>query len=171
MNFKSVKAKMEHFRSSISGAMGTRLGKRYEMQSENCFNELLRLEGRRSERSRKAPLLMLLDISHFGQDGEKWDVLNKITPILFSATREIDVKGWYKFDSTLGVLFTETERRVGGGEVEPDAMMASMRQRLTVVLGSQTTNNIKVSCKSLSSNYAKPASTDPFDIATQKSLQ
>jgi hypothetical protein len=93
-----------------------------------------------------------------------------MTPILFSATREIDAKGWYKYDSTVGVLFTDTKYRVGGGEAQPDMMIDCMRQRLGKALGNETTNTIKLSCFFLSCSSAKPALIDSFAAARREFL-
>lgn len=77
---------------------------------EEYFSELLTYERKRTERSRRPFLLMLLDIDGFsisnGSNGKE-DAVKKIASALFSSTREVDVKGWYKNGSVIGVLFTE----------------------------------------------------------------
>ena len=168
----SVKIKMDRVKATISKAInGHQSGEKSELQSEGRFNEFLRLETKRSERSKKPPLLMLLDVSHLGPRRTKGYVIGKIESILLSATREIDIKGWYKFDSIVGVLFTETEQRGSLGEAQPDMMIDCMRQRLGKALGNETTNTIKLSCFLLSCNSAKPALTDSSGMAMSKSLQ
>jgi|Deesub1362A_J573_1020465.scaffolds.fasta_scaffold00004_234 lipopolysaccharide/colanic/teichoic acid biosynthesis glycosyltransferase len=74
---------------------------------EDYFNELLSLERKRTERSRKPFLLMLLSIKETALYGTRQEVIKKIASALFSSTREIDVKGWYKYDSVIGVIFAE----------------------------------------------------------------
>lgn len=79
------------------------------LYGEEYFKEILCLERKRTERSRKPFLLMLLDIggllSASGQDG----VIPKTASVLASTTREIDVKGWYRAGSVIGVIYTEME--------------------------------------------------------------
>lgn len=82
---------------------------------EEYFSELLTYERKRTERSRRPFLLMLLDIDGFsisnGSNGNgsngKEDAVKKIASALFTSTREVDVKGWYKNGSVIGILFTE----------------------------------------------------------------
>lgn len=90
------------------------LDKTYGFFVEEYFSELLTYERKRTERSRRPFLLMLLDIDGFsasnnGNNGSngKEAAIKKIASALFSSTREIDVKGWYKNGSVIGVLFTE----------------------------------------------------------------
>jgi hypothetical protein len=168
----TVMMKIDRFKATIFKAInGHQYGERPELQSEGSFNELLRLETKRSERSKKTPLLMLLDVSQFGPTRKKEHVLSKIESVLLSATREIDLKGWYKFDSILGVLFTETEQRENREKPHPGAMIDCMRRRLCNALDNESTNTIKLSCFLLSCTSAKPALTDSSDIAMSKSLQ
>ena len=167
----TVKIKMDRVKATISKAInGHQCDEKSELQSEGSFNELLRLETKRSERSKKTPLLMLLDVSHLGPRRTKEYVISKIESILLSTTREIDIKGWYKFDSIVGVLFTETEQRGSRGEAQPDMMIDCMRQRLGKALGNETTNTIKLSCFLLSCNSAKPALIDSFAAARREFL-
>jgi len=78
----------------------------YGFYVETYFKERLSLERQRTERSKKPILLMLLYLQDFGQK-EKSEVTGKIKQVLFSSTREIDLKGWHRFESVIGVLFTE----------------------------------------------------------------
>ncbi len=74
---------------------------------ENYFHELLSLEKKRTERSRKPFLLMLVHIqNHLGSD-EASEIRKRIPYVLHSITRETDIKGWYKHDSVIGVICTE----------------------------------------------------------------
>ena len=51
--------------------------------------------------------MMLLNFDNFSQISEKREVIAKVQKVLFSSTRETDLKGWYQYDSVLGTLFTE----------------------------------------------------------------
>jgi exopolysaccharide biosynthesis polyprenyl glycosylphosphotransferase len=69
--------------------------------------EMLTLERKRTERSKKPFLLMLLDIGKILMDDRANEVLKKVSHVLFSVTRETDLKGWFRNGSTIGVIFTE----------------------------------------------------------------
>jgi len=73
---------------------------------EVVFVQMLRLERRRSERSGKRFVLVLIsgEDFHFGSDET---LLYNIVAAISSSTRETDVLGWYKRGLTLGLLMTE----------------------------------------------------------------
>lgn len=77
------------------------------LYQERYFREILTLERKRSERSRKPFLLMILDLSEVGDGFERHILAKKIAELLVTLTRETDVKGWYRYGYTLGVIFCE----------------------------------------------------------------
>ena len=70
------------------------------------FHRMLRLERKRTDRSRVPFLLMLADLGSLTND-EYQAHLAEIKSIICSSLRETDVKGWYSETSKLGVIFTE----------------------------------------------------------------
>jgi lipopolysaccharide/colanic/teichoic acid biosynthesis glycosyltransferase len=79
----------------------------YGLYTEDYFGEMIRLERKRIERSKKAFCLMLLNIENILVIDTAHEALNNIASILFSVTRELDIKGWHKSNSIIGVIFTE----------------------------------------------------------------
>jgi lipopolysaccharide/colanic/teichoic acid biosynthesis glycosyltransferase len=76
--------------------------------SEVWFTRIVSLERKRTERSRKSFLLVLLDIEGVGESNGGYDRLtHDVLTVLTSATRETDLTGWYRNDSVVGVIFTE----------------------------------------------------------------
>jgi len=78
-----------------------------EILSEEAFHKIISLERRRTERSRKPFLLMLLEMGDNLTDTAVKSSLSKLLKALALSTRETDVAGWYKNHSVLGVMFTE----------------------------------------------------------------
>jgi exopolysaccharide biosynthesis polyprenyl glycosylphosphotransferase len=76
---------------------------------ERYFNNLLVVERKRSERSRKHFLLMLIDISKVTMN-EQGPFFNKISSIVKVSTRDIDIKGWYKNKKIVGIIFIESQK-------------------------------------------------------------
>jgi lipopolysaccharide/colanic/teichoic acid biosynthesis glycosyltransferase len=75
---------------------------------EDEFRRVLCAERKRSERSRKNLVLMLIDHGH--ECGEKVNacpLLTQVAGALRSAIRETDVAGWFDGNCALGVIFTE----------------------------------------------------------------
>jgi lipopolysaccharide/colanic/teichoic acid biosynthesis glycosyltransferase len=75
--------------------------------SEESFQRMISLERKRSERSRKPFLLMLVDMGGYVPSERTTKVLGSILSALAVSTRETDVTGWYKHCSVVGVMFTE----------------------------------------------------------------
>jgi hypothetical protein len=80
----------------------------FSLFTEKDFRAVLDVEEARSARSGKPCLLMLLGIAGFEQS-DKNSLVRDLTRALFSLTRETDVKGWWRTDSQIGILFTEVD--------------------------------------------------------------
>jgi lipopolysaccharide/colanic/teichoic acid biosynthesis glycosyltransferase len=77
------------------------------MISEEQFRRMLCRERKRSERSRKHLLLMLIDGKSSRPRKSESAVLQKIAGVLCRTIRETDLAGWFEADSVVGVIFTE----------------------------------------------------------------
>jgi exopolysaccharide biosynthesis polyprenyl glycosylphosphotransferase len=75
--------------------------------SEEAFHRMISLERRRTERSGKPFLLMLLDMGDHLHSAAVGKSLGKLLAAISQSTRETDVAGWYKSDWVVGVMFTE----------------------------------------------------------------
>jgi lipopolysaccharide/colanic/teichoic acid biosynthesis glycosyltransferase len=73
---------------------------------EATFVQLLRLERRRTERSGKQFMLVLISGEDFCPESGGI-LINHVVTAVSSSTRETDVLGWYERDVTLGLLMTE----------------------------------------------------------------
>ena len=90
--------------SSKSVSVGER-----EILHEEAFKRMISVERKRTERSRKPFLLMLLETGGHHTSEKNGNVLANILSALLASSRETDVIGWYKNQSTAGVMFTELE--------------------------------------------------------------
>ena len=96
--------------------------------NESAFHRVISLERKRSERSRKPFLLMLLDMGDglYSDNNEK--ALDKVLSALSLSTRETDVTGWYKKDAVVGVMFTEF------GEDDRKTILTTLMTRVSETL-------------------------------------
>lgn len=78
-----------------------------EVLSEKAFQRLISQERKRSERSQRPFVLLLVDTGPTQPNGSGKGGLLDILQALQAATRETDFTGWYKADSVVGVMFTE----------------------------------------------------------------
>lgn len=77
-----------------------------EVLNEEAFQRMIAIERKRTERSTKPFLLMLLEVGKSQPSEKDEKALNSIVNALLSSTRETDVIGWYKRLTTVGVIFT-----------------------------------------------------------------
>ena len=73
---------------------------------EDAFGRMIVVERKRTERSGKPFLLMLLEAGNQQSSGKNGKPLDTMVSTLLSSTRETDVVGWYKEWTTVGVIFT-----------------------------------------------------------------
>ena len=121
-----------------SEAHQTLFDKDYELYIEHYFNQRLCFERKRTERSRNPFLMMLLDIEEFEINKSK--IIRNVTSALLSSTRETDIKGWYRHDSIIGVIFTEISN------LDMDSIEQKILSKLYDTVGSsEDVNKIKIS--------------------------
>ena len=98
---------------------------------EEGFHRAIALERRRTERSHKPFLLMLLDVGDCLKTAGE-EVSEEILSILSLAARETDVVGWYEGDM-VGVMFTEITLEDRGAilQVMMDRVCDSLRDNLS----------------------------------------
>lgn len=100
----------------------------YSTLSEIQFTAAIRGERRRSERSGKPFLLMLVNLQHISDQDHPRATVRRLVDAVRAAVRETDTIGWYQQDQILGVIFTEL------GDAEKGAVLLSLKQRAANVI-------------------------------------
>jgi lipopolysaccharide/colanic/teichoic acid biosynthesis glycosyltransferase len=111
--------------------------------SEEVFHRIISLERRRTERSGKPFLLMLLDIGDEQPSDTNWRALEHILASLAAGARTTDVVGWYKTDFVAGLMLTEvglTDRNS-----IPNALIARLSDTLRRSLSPEEFNQVNIS--------------------------
>lgn len=103
----------EEVKTPSNGAEGVSAGAMIGMISEEQFRRMLCRERKRSERSRKHLLLMLIDSKEIKNWKGAAVLIGKLAGVLNQTIRETDLAGWFETGSVLGVIFTE----LGGTDV------------------------------------------------------
>ena len=111
--------------------------------NEGAFKRMISLERKRTERSRKPFLLVLVDIGNGLQPDKNGKALDPILSALSLSTRETDVTGWYENNSVVGVLFTEFG--VGDRNTILTTMMTRVSETLRDNLSLQQFNQVSIS--------------------------
>lgn len=111
--------------------------------SEELFTKLLSLERKRSERSRKRFVLMLVDAGELLRTDRREVALEQMTAALSLSIRETDIRGWYREDSVVGVILTE----FGSADMRSalDTVFCKVNSALRANLGTGQMNEIHIS--------------------------
>lgn len=94
------------------------------------FAERLYLERKRCERSKKCFMLMLLDIGPQAEPETADHVVQTVSSILFTTTREVDLKGWYEHGTVIGALFVDIDpsaKKQTGAQIR-DKMLGNLHR-------------------------------------------
>jgi lipopolysaccharide/colanic/teichoic acid biosynthesis glycosyltransferase len=116
---------------------------RFELLSQELFLKMLCLERKRTGRSGRSFVLMLLDLGKLLKGGAAEKTLTKILISLSQATRDTDIAGWYKDRSTIGVIFTEVG--TAGEASVVTALSTKVSESLYRTLTVNHVNEIKLS--------------------------
>jgi len=125
----------ESVRCSCGVALEGRLGQAY---NEQTFLYFLAIERKRSERSGRPFLLLLVDLKE--QEGASARLESMVAPKLFSALwlclRETDCVGWYREERVAGAVLT------GLGDEPPSEVCRLVGQRVSGVLSEGLPSNV-----------------------------
>lgn len=116
-------------------------GERVVLNPE-AFRRMIALERKRSERSRKPFVLLLLDMGDRPSD-KHGKILRKISSVLSASTRDTDVTGWYESDSVVGVMFTEITAEDSASI--PGTIIARVTDTLRSNLALEQFNRVRIS--------------------------
>jgi hypothetical protein len=125
------------------------------LSSENHFLEVTSLERKRAERSGKYSMLMLLAGERFFRTCES--AVTRVNAALAESIRETDLTGWYRQDSTVGVIFTEVN--VESADSIREILQAKVGAALQAKLTTEEIEMIQVSTRMIP--------TSPVDSARQ----
>ena len=98
-----------------------------EILSEEAFRRMISLERKRSERTQRPFVLLLMDTGRAQPTQKNGRILLDILSALESSTRETDVMGWYETNTAVGVMFTEIA-------LENNLMLSAILGRISEVL-------------------------------------
>ena len=111
--------------------------------SSELFAQTLYIERKRTERSGRSFVLMLLEsVNLLKLEGDR-AALHEVLRALSESSRDTDAKGWYREGETLGVIFTELGADADGRAVA-SALLNKVTKALTASLNIGQINEIKL---------------------------
>lgn len=96
--------------------------------SEQEFRRMLCRERKRSERSRKHLLLMLVDCKRPTGRSVNKPLLEKVAGVVAAEIRETDLAGWFESETVVGAIFTEL------GDAEAAAAIQTIETKISAGL-------------------------------------
>jgi lipopolysaccharide/colanic/teichoic acid biosynthesis glycosyltransferase len=106
--------------------------------TEDYFREMLANERKRTERSQNPILLVMLDIEKLLDSLPRKNIVKHISSVLTDSAREIDIKGWYKYDKSIGIIYTEIHK---SGKVP---ILEKVHVNLALALGRDNAEKVEV---------------------------
>ena len=114
-----------------------------EIMDEAAFKRRIAVERKRTERSTKPFLLMLLETGQNQSRESNLKVFSDVATALVAATRETDIIGWYKEEGIIGVIFTDLV------VCDKNSLLSTMLTRVSGILRDKLTfdqfNQISIS--------------------------
>jgi lipopolysaccharide/colanic/teichoic acid biosynthesis glycosyltransferase len=102
-----VNARSSTKRAAVSPFSGATTSGDSVVLNAEAFRRMIALERKRSERSRKPFMLLLVEMGKHLSSEKDGKTLERILTTLALSSRETDITGWYANDNVIGVLFTE----------------------------------------------------------------
>jgi lipopolysaccharide/colanic/teichoic acid biosynthesis glycosyltransferase len=115
----------------------------FEILGQELFVRMLRLERKRTERSQRPFVLMLLDSRRLLKAVNSEEQFEKVLHALSHSTRETDIKGWYEDGTVFGVIFTEIG--TADGKSVTNALLTRVMNALCKTLSIGQINEIRIS--------------------------
>ena len=143
---------------------------------EKSFNELLALERKRTARSKRPFILMLLNIAEFSNDDNSCHIIrSKFFSYLNTIIRDTDTIGWYLCGKVIGIIFTEIGDK--SAKLAADKITKKVKGGLLKCLGPEKANLIRMSLffyPEESDNFSDKSHPEPIlyhDIVRRRSVK
>jgi hypothetical protein len=146
-------------RTIVSPAAGAASSGEQCVLNAEPFRRIIALERKRSERSRKPFVLLLLDMGERLASEKNGKTLEKILSVLSQCSRETDFTGWYADDSVIGVVFTEIAIEDSGSI--PNTLIARVTAKLRRDLPPDQFNQLSISFHVFPEDWKQDDDTRP----------
>src|ERR1700722_19717350 len=136
---------------------------------QELFLTMLRLERKRTERSHRRFVLMLLEAEGLLKPGEEQEAFDKVVTALSHSTRETDIKGWYKDHSVIGMIFTEVGEAEGKSIAK--ALLNKVTNALCATLSIEQINELRLSFHVFPDHSNEHGPSGPTDFTLYPDLE
>jgi len=142
-----------------------------DLYPEKYFLNFLRLERKRSERSRRSFMLIVIGLKGFTRTAEKKEAIRDITSVLSSITRDIDMKGWYKQNESVGVICNEiSAHNTKNFQADQQYTLNKILESLTEYLGLARYDRLEISYQIFPGDFVVLSRSTPRDMNQHPNL-
>ncbi len=134
------------------------------LHSEKYFLDFLRIERKRSERSHRPFILAVIGLSHFSRSAERKAIIRDIAHVLSVSTRDIDLKGWYKSNESIGVIFNEIASSAQNFQPNQQYVLGKLWGNLTEYLGIARFQKLDLSYQVFPGDFVTISKNKSFDV-------
>ncbi|MBP1734940.1 MAG: Undecaprenyl-phosphate galactose phosphotransferase [Deltaproteobacteria bacterium] len=138
---------------------------------EKYFLNFLRLERKRSERSRRSFMLVIIGLKGFSKTAERRETVKDIASVISSTTRDIDMKGWYKNNESIGIMFNEiSSHNAKNFQAEQQYTLNKVCENLTEYLGLARFDRLEISYQIFPGDFVMLSRAKPSDLSQYPNL-
>lgn len=123
--------------------MHPKIAKESRLLSEEAFVSRLHLEQKRTERSHRPFVLVLLESANLLNETRSQETRKQILGIVLTGFRDTDIRGWYRDGSVIGLIFTEIGS--ADGHSVGNALLDKLRNLLKARLSAQQATQAQLS--------------------------
>ncbi len=130
---------------------------------EYHFKRMFDLERKRTELSRRPFILILIDVTGLKQP----HALNKLQKAFLSGFRETDIRGWYREDSIIGIIFTELG---SDGQNSREAIIGKTLAALNAQMGPEELRKLYITFNSYPKDLENSIGSGRIDLEINHDL-
>ena len=138
------------------------LAESYGILSQELFARTLYVERKRTERSGRSFVLMLLESTRLLNPKGDQQALDKVLLALSRSSRDTDTRGWYKEGSTIGVIYTELGADADARAVA-DVLLTKVTEALASTLSISQIDKIRLTFHVFPENWDKLGPEDDIE--------
>ena len=138
------------------------------LHTEQYFANFLRLERKRSERSSRPFILVVIGLKGFPKTSERREIIKDTAHALSSTTRDTDIKGWYKHDEAIGIILSELASHTQDFKTNQQHALNKVWGNLREYLGLARFDRLELSYQVFPGNFVVVA--EPGDTSEHHNL-
>ena len=116
-------------------------------------------------------MLVVIGLKGFSKTVERREIVKDITTVLSSTTRDIDMKGWYKHNEAIGIIFNEiSSHKTKNFQADQQYTLNKVWENLTEYLGLARFDRLEISYQVFPGDFVVLSKAKPGDLSQHPNL-